>query len=141
MDFFHGQNLTKVDLQSLDHVIICTALNNHIYFRHYIVNLKKSGTKLPVVELDEIGPAIDFSIRRFRFATRDLMKQATIQPRQLNARKKKNISTDVFGTWGRVHQGKQDISKLQTRKMKGLKRKASEDAPQAKGPNKRSKRN
>lgn len=46
----------------------------------------------------------------------------------LQVKKKKNISHDAFGTkFGRVHMQKQDLSKLQTRKMKGLrKRKAVE---------------
>jgi ribosome production factor 2 len=36
---------------------------------------------------------------------------------------KKNISTDIMGDkLGRIHIGKQDLSDLQTRKMKGLKR-------------------
>ena len=38
-------------------------------------------------------------------------------------KKIKNISYDTFGTKvGRVHMQRQDLSKLQTRKMKGLKR-------------------
>ncbi len=42
-------------------------------------------------------------------------------------KKTKNISRDAFGTkHGRVHMQKQDITKLQTRKMKGLKRAASD---------------
>jgi len=43
----------------------------------------------------------------------------------LQPKKKKNISHDAFGTrLGRVHMQKMDLSKLQTRKMKGLKHKA-----------------
>ena len=35
----------------------------------------------------------------------------------------KNVSHDVFGSkMGRVHMKRQDFSKLQTRKIKGLKR-------------------
>jgi len=52
----------------------------------------------------------------------------------LQPKKKKNISRDAFGTQlGRVHMQKMDLSKLQTRKMKGLKRKAwpSEQLEQA----------
>jgi len=52
----------------------------------------------------------------------------------LQPKKKKNISRDAFGTQlGRVHMQKMDLSKLQTRKMKGLKRKAwpSEDLEQS----------
>ena len=38
-------------------------------------------------------------------------------------KKVKNISKDAFGTkLGRVHMKRQDFSKLQTRKLKGLKR-------------------
>ena len=37
--------------------------------------------------------------------------------------KKKNISHDAFGTkFGRLHMQKQDLGKLQTRKMKGLRK-------------------
>lgn len=41
----------------------------------------------------------------------------------LQARPKKNIETDLIGDKvGRIHLGRQDLGKLQTRKMKGLKR-------------------
>lgn len=48
----------------------------------------------------------------------------------LQVKKKKNISHDAFGTkLGRVHMQKQDLTKLRTRKMKGLrKRKATPTA-------------
>jgi ribosome production factor 2 len=40
---------------------------------------------------------------------------------------RKNVSKDDLGNLhGRVHVGKQDINKLQTRKMKGLKKTAEE---------------
>ena len=42
-------------------------------------------------------------------------------------KKKKNVSHDTFGTtYGRIHMQKQDLSKLQTRKMKGLKKRPAE---------------
>ena len=42
-------------------------------------------------------------------------------------KKKKNITHDAFGTKeGRIHMEKQDLSKLQLRKIKGLKRTSSE---------------
>jgi len=52
------------------------------------------------------------------------MKDAMKHGRRPNeARTKKNIETDLIGDKiGRVHLGKQDLSTLQTRKMKGLKR-------------------
>lgn len=46
----------------------------------------------------------------------------------LQPKKKKNISHNVFGTkFGRVHMQKQDLSKLQTRKMKGLRKRRGEE--------------
>ena len=45
----------------------------------------------------------------------------------LQPKKQKNVSHDVFGTKeGRIHMQTQDFSKLQLRKMKGLKRTRSE---------------
>lgn len=41
----------------------------------------------------------------------------------MQAKPKKNVETDVVGDKiGRIHLGRQDLSELQTRKMKGLKR-------------------
>lgn len=55
------------------------------------------------------------------------MKEACKKPKELKVSKKKNISTDGLGnTHGRIHLGKQDINKIQTRKMKGLKKTATE---------------
>ncbi len=49
-------------------------------------------------------------------------------------KKTKNVSHDKFGTkLGRVHMQRQDFSKLQTRKLKGLKRKlTSTQGPETK---------
>lgn len=55
------------------------------------------------------------------------MKEACRKPKELKPTKKKNISADGLGnTYGRIHLGKQKIDKLQTRKMKGLKKTAAE---------------
>uniref|UniRef100_A0A2K5QZX2 Ribosome production factor 2 homolog n=1 Tax=Cebus imitator TaxID=2715852 RepID=A0A2K5QZX2_CEBIM len=51
-----------------------------------------------------------------------LKKSGSLKPK-----KKKNISHDTFGTtYGRIHMQKQDLSKLQTRKMKGVKKSPAE---------------
>lgn len=55
------------------------------------------------------------------------MKQACRKPKELKVTVKKNVSVDGLGTThGRIHMGKQDINKIQTRKMKGLKKTAAE---------------
>ncbi len=89
---------------------------------------KKSGTKIPAVELEEIGPSFNFLVRRSKLGSDELYKEAKKQPKEIQPKKKKNISRDAFGsTLGRIHMQKQDLSKLQLRKVKALKK-----APDAK---------
>ncbi len=61
--------------------------SEEILIRHYKVGLKKSGSRLPLVDLVEIGPAIDLKLRRTQWASEDLMKTATKQPKQLKVRR------------------------------------------------------
>ncbi|TNN85438.1 Ribosome production factor 2 [Liparis tanakae] len=102
IDFFRGPTVSAVRLAGLEHVLHFTAVEGKIYMRSYRCLLKKSGCRTPRIELEEIGPSFDL------------------------IRKKKNISRDAFGTkFGRVHMQKQDLSKLQTRKMKGLRKRGA----------------
>lgn len=48
------------------------------------VQLKKSGSRIPRVELEEIGPAVDFRIGRKKLATEDLFKSACKQPTSID---------------------------------------------------------
>lgn len=89
--------------------------------------LKKSGTRIPRIELNEIGPSVDLSVRRTQLASDDLFKQSCKKPKDLKVKKKKNITKDGLGsTLGRIHMGAQNINSIQTRKMKGLKKTLSE---------------
>lgn len=123
IDFFRGVEATDVRLQGFEHALLFTAVDGNILIRSYRIMMKKSGTKVPLVELEEIGPSMTLVLRRNRFASADLMKRACKQPRQLQKKKIKNQTKDVFGSkLGRVHMTKQDLKRLQTRKMKGLKK-------------------
>lgn len=129
LDFFRGPTVSSVRLAGLEHVLHFTALDGKIYMRSYKVLLKKSGCRTPRIELEEIGPSIDFILRRTHLASDDLYKTANRQPKALKPKKKKNISHDAFGTkFGRVHMQKQNLEKLQTRKMKGLRKRRGEKA-------------
>ncbi|KAJ3121932.1 rRNA-binding ribosome biosynthesis protein rpf2 [Physocladia obscura] len=123
-----GKGFDKIDLKGLDHVISCSVdtTDRMIHLRVYMVVLKKSGTKLPAVELEECGPALEFKVGRTRFADESVYAQAYRIPDELKVKKVKNIERDEMGDKvGRIHMHKQDFSKLQTRKMKGLKRESS----------------
>lgn len=56
VDLFHREKADAVRLQGLEHVISITATNDSkILFRSFKVLLKKSGSRTPRIELEEIG--------------------------------------------------------------------------------------
>ncbi|EEQ84768.1 hypothetical protein RJZ56_005543 [Blastomyces dermatitidis] len=136
LDMFKGEETDKIDVEGLQYLLSVTAeepvegTRPVIHLRWYKIRTKKSGQKLPRVELDEVGPKFDFRIGRVREADQDVMKEAMKQGKRPNeeAKTKKNIGMDAIGDKiGRVHLGRQDLTGLQTRKMKGLKRRAGVD--------------
>lgn len=72
--------------QGLDHVMFVTAVDKKLLLRQYHIQLKRSGTKVPRVELLEMGPSLDLTVRRTRPAPEDLMKEALKLPK-LTAKK------------------------------------------------------
>ena len=131
IDFFKGESSEQVDVEGLQYIVSVTAEDSSgegdakpaIHLRVYLIRTKRSGQKLPRVEVEEMGPRMDFRVGRVREADESVLKEAMKKPRGLEERTKKNISTDSMGDKiGRVHLSKQDLSELQLRKMKGLKR-------------------
>lgn len=123
VDFFHRDVVKSVRLAGIEHVISFTAVEGVIFMRSYKILLKKSGQKTPRIEVEEIGPSADMRLRRTKLASEDLFKTAMKQPKELNIKKKKNVTKDGLGTiHGRIHIPKQQLDGIQTRKMKGLKK-------------------
>ncbi|XP_076801964.1 ribosome production factor 2 homolog [Clavelina lepadiformis] len=127
-DFFRGPVVDNVRLSGLEHLIQFTAFEGKVFVRSYKVALKKSGSRTPRIELDEMGPNMDLLVRRTHLASDDLFKKACRKPKAAKPKKVKNVTTDVFGAkHGRVHMQKQELKNLQLRKVKALKRKLSTD--------------
>jgi ribosome production factor 2 len=130
IDFFKGQDAEEVDVEGLQYLVSISAQeptdampSPEIKLRFYLIRTKRSGQKLPRVEVEEMGPRIDFRLGREQFADADMMKAALKKPKGAEPRTKKNIDTDGMGDkTGKIHVGKQDLGTMQTRKMKGLKR-------------------
>lgn len=139
LDMFQGEEISSIDVAGLQYLLMIAAGESSnasadlddpankpvLHLRWYRIRTMRSNSpKIPRVELDPIGPSFDFRVGRFREADASVMKDAMKHGRRPNeARTKKNIETDLIGDKiGRVHLGKQDLSTLQTRKMKGLKR-------------------
>jgi len=130
-DFFKGEPADKVDVEGLQYIVSISARDivdgeeskPSVHLRVYLIRTKRSGQKLPRVEVEEMGPRMDFRMGRVKEADEDIMKEALKRAKTSQERPKKNISTDIVGDKiGRIHLGKQDLKELQTRKMKGLKR-------------------
>lgn len=136
MDFFRGPQPEKIALNGLDHVMVFSTvdaaptasaedregLKKKVLFRHYRIALKKSGTKLPFVELAELGPSVDLTLDRSREPDKGMWKAALKIPKQAKPKKVKNISTTVLGQrMGRIHLGKQDFEKIHTPHFHGAK--------------------
>jgi hypothetical protein len=45
--------------------------------------MKKSGSRIPRIELEEIGPSVDFRLRRTKISSDDLFKLACKRPKEL----------------------------------------------------------
>lgn len=136
LDFFRGEPSDKIDVEGLQYIVSLTAedlagdgdAKPSIHLRVYLIHTKRSGQKLPRVEVEEIGPRMDFRVGRVQEADAAMLKDAMRKARGHEEGVKKNISTDSMGDkLGRIHLGRQDLGELQTRKMKGLKRSRGDD--------------
>ncbi|CAH2353397.1 ribosome biogenesis protein Rpf2p [[Candida] railenensis] len=133
MDFYRGDETDLQDVAGLQHIIALSTGEIEdpnsttlpmLHFRVYKLKTYRSNQKVPRVEIDEIGPRFDFKIGRRISPAPEVEKDALSKPKELEARVKKNVNTDFMGDKiGRIHVGNQDLGKLQTRKMKGLKAK------------------
>eukprot|EP00834_Sanchytrium_tribonematis_P000746 NODE_14_length_51535_cov_1.125049.p24 type:complete len:308 gc:universal NODE_14_length_51535_cov_1.125049:45920-46843(+) len=136
VDFFRGDSsVDKVALDGSKWVISFTLdsaserdskskdnsiTGGKILMRCYGVVLKKTDLALPRVELQEIGPRIDYELRRIQYPQNETWKQSIKVPKE--AKKIKNVSKNEMGDLvARVYVDQQDLSELQPKKLKGLK--------------------
>ncbi|PNS15882.1 Ribosome production factor 2 [Sphaceloma murrayae] len=130
LDLFKGEEAGSVDVAGLQYLVQFSVGEVEegkgrpmIRMRCYMIRTRKSGQKLPRVEVEEMGPRVDFRVGRTREAEKEMLKEAMRKPRGTEEKSRKNIETDIVGDkMGRIHMGKQDLKAMQTRKMKGLKR-------------------
>jgi len=121
LDFFRGDEVDSVALPGLDHVMACTAVGGKVYLRHYHIAFKKSGGKIPRVQLESTGPSLDLVLRRSKLPSPDLWRAACKQPKQLRPKKVKNVTKNEMGDKvGRIHLGRQDLSSMKVKKVKAL---------------------
>lgn len=95
VDFFHGEEITNIRLEGIEHVLSFVAVDNKIHMRGYKIKLMKSGQKTPYVELEEMGPALDLVLRRCKLASADLFKSACRRPKELKVLIRSTYYTNI----------------------------------------------
>eukprot|EP00727_Mastigamoeba_balamuthi_P000891 m51a1_g108 hypothetical protein (321) ;mRNA; f:328009-328971 len=115
LDFFRGSQPESIALVGVRHVIHLAALpDRRVAMSVFTILLKKSGSKIPRVEVAETGPRAELQLRRTRWASDDLERESLRVPQsQRGAAKKKNVNTKAAeGTVGVVYPGRQELGKL-----------------------------
>eukprot|EP00411_Alexandrium_monilatum_P015065 CAMPEP_0175257232 /NCGR_PEP_ID=MMETSP0093-20121207/38612_1 /TAXON_ID=311494 /ORGANISM="Alexandrium monilatum, Strain CCMP3105" /LENGTH=328 /DNA_ID=CAMNT_0016551601 /DNA_START=114 /DNA_END=1100 /DNA_ORIENTATION=+ len=131
LDFFSGARPRKVLLQGLEQVIVCSTLDESggasssgfserpppkISITRYRILFSKSGSRLPRVELEEVGPRLRLALDRTREPDRERWKQSIKMAKVTKPKKEKNISHDgdMGKKRGQIHLGKQDFNQIHT---------------------------
>jgi ribosome production factor 2 len=136
-DVFRGpHDVENINLSGIDRVLTFTLEAPRIggatvMVRQFAIDLKKvQGSDLPGVDLVEVGPSFDLTVRRSQFAPPAMMKEAIRTAKDPSVEtKRKNISKNEMGDkLGQIHLGKQDLSSMTLARMKGLGRKRSHGA-------------
>lgn len=129
LDLFRGEVVTNLNLAGLDRVYLCTALSsNKVFFTQCAIRLKKSGTSVPRIELVEVGPSMDFLVRRHRQPDERLRKEAMKTAPESTKKKEKNVKKDAIeGKIGKIYIPDQKVGSVSLpNKAKGVKRERRE---------------
>lgn len=105
LDLFRGQEAQSVDVEGLQYMINISAGEEVegqdgplVHLRAYLIRTKKSGQRLPRVEVEEMGPRMDFKIGRIREAEESMMKEALRKAKGVEV----SDSDYFFAIWGRI---------------------------------------
>lgn len=125
LDFFSGPRPQKVMLQGLDQLVVCSAIEGEtssaastatgVLVKRFRMKMAKSGSKLPHVDLEEIGPSFKMELDRTKDPDRERWKQAIKVPKETKIKKVKNISKDSMGKRkAKIHVGMVDYNQIHT---------------------------
>jgi ribosome production factor 2 len=91
LDLFKGPDVEKVDVEGLQYIMNFSVEEEEndevkpiIRMRCYLIRTKKAaGSSLPKVEVEEMGPRIDFRVGRTKEADVEMLKEAMRKPKGL----------------------------------------------------------
>jgi ribosome production factor 2 len=90
LDLFKGPDVEKLDVEGLQYIMNFSVEEEEdenvkpvIRMRCYLIRTKKAGGSLPKVEVEEMGPRIDFRVGRTKEADTEMLKDAMRKPKGL----------------------------------------------------------
>lgn len=91
LDMFKGPDVSNIDVEGLQFMIHFSVdeeesseVKPQIHMRCYLISTKKiPNSSLPKVEVEEMGPRIDFKVGRVKEADPDMLKEAMRKPKNL----------------------------------------------------------
>jgi ribosome production factor 2 len=93
LDLFKGPDVEKLDVEGLQYIINFSVEEEEdenvkpvIRMRCYLIRTKKAGGNLPKVEVEEMGPRLDFRVGRTKEADVEMLKEAMRKPKGLEVR-------------------------------------------------------
>lgn len=86
LDYFRGEMVDRVDVEGLQYVISFAAVQEEggkqtVNVRAHMIRTLRSGEKLPRVEVSEMGPRMDLTVRRVKEAEPELLREALRRPK------------------------------------------------------------
>jgi len=154
LDFFGGARPDKVLLAGIDQVVVCSTFDAPggassvaarlggsgdsgeapVSVRRFALKQLKSGSEVPRVELEEIGPRFTLTVDRTRHPDKDRWKQSIKVPKAAKVTKVKNVSKDEMGKrTAKIHLGRQEYDAIHTVHHGEAKRKKAKAAAAAEG--------
>jgi ribosome production factor 2 len=90
LDLFKGPDVEKLDVEGLQYIMNFSVEEEEdenvkpvIRMRCYLIKTKKAGGNLPKVEVEEMGPRLDFRVGRTKDADVEMLKEAMRKPKGL----------------------------------------------------------
>merc|ERR1711918_13280 len=120
LDTFRCQDQDFNHINYLNNVISIVAHQNKLYLRQYSISIDCLDNFETRLELDEVGPSIDFTMQRYQEATNPLFAQARQELRQSeHIKMSEMIHKKVFGRHGSLYITTQDLYSVSQIMTKG----------------------
>jgi len=122
LDYFRVLDLEEVNITDLRRIIVISAGEDKVIkFRSFQVEGSLCEYDLDNFSLTEIGPSLNMNVRNIHLASEEMYKLSLRQPKELMAKKEKNIEKNLLGEKrGRIHMARQNLKAMALKKYKKI---------------------